>query len=115
MPLLLREQGWLLRTHVEVFGARDQEVSDLEWLAYCGHEDLVVLTKDRRIRYRRQEISAVSNHGVKLFALASANLRAIEQAQRFTTHRQRIEDACLEDGPFIYSVQATRIVRVFPA
>ena len=29
-----------MRTYFEVFGARDEDVSDAEWLEYCGSEGL---------------------------------------------------------------------------
>lgn len=35
---VLREAGWSLMTHIEVYGARDQEVEDVEWLELCGSE-----------------------------------------------------------------------------
>ena len=47
----LRRTGWSLCTHHEVFGGRDEEVHDVEWLEYCGRQGLPVLTNDRRLRY----------------------------------------------------------------
>jgi hypothetical protein len=32
----LRQAGWIIHTHVEVYGDRDQEVADIEWLSLCG-------------------------------------------------------------------------------
>jgi hypothetical protein len=46
----LRLAGWTVRTHIEVFGARDEVVEDVEWLERCGHQGWIVLTMDRRIR-----------------------------------------------------------------
>jgi len=37
-------------THYEVYGDRDERVSDVEWLEYCAAHQLVVLSKDRRLR-----------------------------------------------------------------
>lgn len=66
----------LARTHLEVFGERDQDVTDVEWLELCGREGWVVLTMDRRIRYRRAEIAAIRRHRVQAFVLTSGNLTA---------------------------------------
>ncbi len=110
----LRDAGWIIRTHVEVYGDRDQSVQDVEWLELCGREDWPVLTMDRRIRYRPTEIAAVRRHRVKAFALTSGNLTAAEQAERFVRNGLRIEIACAEPGPFLYAVHATQIVGIFP-
>jgi len=112
---LLREAGWTVHKHVEVFRERDESVSDIEWLEYCGRQQLVVLTKDRRLRYRPREIAAIRRYRVKAFVLTSGNLRAAEQARRFLDQEQRIEAACSDSGPFVYAVRADRIVRLFPS
>lgn len=115
VPNGLRAAGWILRTHAEVYGARDEQVADVEWLELCGREGWPVLTKDRRLRYRPAEIAAIRRFGVQAFALTSASLTGAEQAQRLIFNAGRIETACADAGPFVYAVHATRIVRVFPA
>ncbi|HZR92754.1 MAG TPA: hypothetical protein VFA44_10180 [Gaiellaceae bacterium] len=109
----LRAAGWTLRTHHEVYGDRDEEVPDIEWLELCGRENLPVLTKDRRLRYRRAEIQAIRRFGVRAFVLTGGSLTAAEQAARFDRSRARIEEACAAAGPFVYAVHAERIVRIF--
>ena len=111
----LQRQGWRLRTHFEIYGDRDQEISDVEWLELCGREGWAVLTMDRRIRYHRAEIAAIRRHRVRAFALTSGNLSAAQQAERFIDNRERIEAACVSPGPFVYAVHAGKIVRIYPA
>lgn len=111
----LRTTGWKLRTHHEVFRFRDEEIADVEWLAMCGREELPVLSKDKRLRYRREEIAAIRRHGVKAFILARGSLRAAEQVGRFERNREAIVIACEDQGPFVYAVHADRIVQIFPA
>jgi hypothetical protein len=115
VPEALRGAGWSLRTHHEVYGERDEHISDVEWLELCGRLDLPVLSKDRRIRYRPAEIDAIRRFGVRAFVLTSGSLRADEQAGRFDRNRLRIEEACVAAGPALFAVQATRIVKIFPA
>jgi hypothetical protein len=110
----LRSAGWVLRTHHDVFGDRDEQVPDVEWLRLCGREGLPVLSKDKRLRYRPGEIAAIRRHSVKAFILTSGSLRAVDQASRFERSREQIEVACVEPGPFVFAVQADRIVKVFP-
>lgn len=110
----LRRAGWVVRTHHEVYGARDEEVPDVEWLELCGAEGIPVLAKDRKLRYRPAEIDAIRRFGVRAFVLTSGNLKAREQAARIDRNRQRIEEACVAVGPFLYAVHAGRIARIFP-
>ncbi len=114
VPKALRAAGWVLRTHHEEFGARDEQVSDVEWLKLCGAEGLPVLTKDRRLRYRPAEIEAIRRHRIRAFVLTGGSLQAAEQAARFERSRARIERACDDAGPFVFAVYADRIARVFP-
>jgi len=114
MPQALRELGWWVLTHHEVFGERDEEIRDVEWLELCGRRNLPALSKDRRLRYRPAEIDAIRRFGVRAFVLTAGSLSAAEQAARFDTSRQRIEQACVDAGPFVYAVHAERIVRIFP-
>lgn len=114
VPSALRSAGWILRTHAEVFGARDQEVPDVEWLELCGRQGWIALTKDRRIRYRPAEIAAVRRYGVKAFVVASGNLTAADQARRLIENAERIATACAQVGPFLYAVHTSQIVRIFP-
>ena len=110
----LRAAGWLLRTHLEVYGGRDQHVEDVEWLELCGREGWPVLTKDGRIRYRPAELDAIRNHRVQAFALGSGNLTAAEQAALVERHREAIERACQTPGPFLYTVNAAQLRHVIP-
>jgi uncharacterized protein with PIN domain len=110
----LRAVGWSLHTHHEVYGSRDEEVPDVEWLELCGRDGLVVLTADRRLRYRPREIAAIRRHRVRAFALVGGQLRAAEQVERLEGNRERIFAACAAPGPFVYSVYLHRIVRIFP-
>ena len=110
-PALLREESWCVRTHFEVFGDRDEEVPDVEWLEYCGQEDIIVLSKDKRLRYRPSEVLEIRRHKVRAFVLTSGRLKAAEQAHRFIANRAKIAEAASGPGPLVYAVHADRILR----
>ncbi len=115
VPEALRAAGWVLRTHHEIYGERDEQVPDVEWLELCGRRKMPVLSKDRRLRYRPAEIEAIRRFGVRAFLLTSGSLLAAEQAARFDRSRESIEEKCAADGPVIYAAQVSRIVRVLPS
>lgn len=114
VPDALRELGLVVHTEVSVFGHVREGVADSVWLERAGQEGWVVFTKDKRIRYRVAERSALVAGGVRAFALAGGNLSGREQATRLVGNMEAILRACGEPGPFVYSVHAGRIMRVFP-
>lgn len=113
MPTLLREAGLRLETLSECYGVpADERVLDETWLEHAGRSGLVVFMKDARIRYNPAEREAVRTHRVRCFCLSSQQLTGDEMAGRFLANLGAIADACTEDGPFIYSVHANRIIRL---
>ena len=110
----LRAAGCSVRTHLEVYGDRDESVPDEEWLERCGRESWVVLTMDKRIRWRPLEISAIRRFRVRVFSLTSGNLTSAEQARSFVDNLDAIEVACGHPGPAVFAVRATGIERIFP-
>jgi hypothetical protein len=114
VPEALEALGFVVHTELSIFGELDEGVADVTWLERVGSEGWVALTKEARIRYRPAEAAVIAAFGVRLFAVASGNLGAAEQAARIVENIERIVEACRESGPFVYSVQAGRIVRLFP-
>jgi hypothetical protein len=114
VPEALRAIGFLVHTEVAVFGRVRQGVEDTVWLERAGREGWIVLTKDARIRYRTAELATLVAGEVRAFVLAGGNLGASEQAARFVRNINRIRQACRHPGPFIYSVYADQILRIFP-
>ena len=104
LPTTLRALGWDLVTHHELYGPRDEDVPDVEWLEYCGRNDLPVLTKDKRLRHRPAEIAAIRSFGVRAFVLTSGSLRAEQQAERFHKNAKAIDAAAAGPGP-VFSTQ----------
>ncbi len=105
----------MVHTLASVYGEeRAQSVSDEEWLAFAGEHGWVVLMKDDRIRRRPAEIEALRIAGVRAFCLTNANLRAVEQSERFVANRHRIIQRAVKPGPFIDGVYAHGLKRLWP-
>lgn len=106
-----------MRSHHDVYGGRDESVTDVEWIEYCGREGLPVLSKDKRLRYRPAEIAeiaAIRRFRVCVFALVRGDLRAEEQIERFLANRHAIAAQAAMPGPAIYAVHARRVEQLFP-
>src|SRR5437762_7503378 len=71
VPEALRGAGEEVRVHDGCFPPGTQ---DHIWLRAVGRSGWVVLTKDSRIRYRRNEMEALLSSGARSFVLVSSNL-----------------------------------------
>jgi hypothetical protein len=78
----LRKAG----AHVEVYYQHfPLGAPDAEWLPVVGRRGWIVLTKDRHIRRRELEISALVHARVRAFVLTAADLTGAEQAVVFVS------------------------------
>lgn len=108
VPDALRAEGVTVTLHHELF---PQGTDDADWLsALASHADLVVLTKDTRIRRRTIERQAMEAAGLKVFALSSGNLPGADQAAAFVRALPKIRRLARTPGPFIARVTATGAV-----
>jgi hypothetical protein len=99
----------------EVYGERiGQGLADEEWLQDAGQRGWVVLMKDARVRRRPAELEALTSHHVRAFCLTNANLRGVEQAERFVTNLARITRIASTPGPYIYGVYAGNVRQLWP-
>jgi hypothetical protein len=111
----LRELGFTVHTLSSVYGEkRGQAVRDEEWLRDAGANGWVVLMKDDKIRTRPAERDALANAGVRAFCLTNAQLRAVEQTERFTLNINRIVQRSRTPGPYIYGVYDDGLRRLWP-
>lgn len=111
----LRDAGLTVHTMASFYGERKaQRLSDREWLRDAGRRGWIVLTKDDAIRRRPAERDALTEAGVRVFCLTTAQLRGAEQAARFVENRHRILRQARKPGPYIYGVYAGHIARLWP-
>jgi hypothetical protein len=113
VPDGLRAAGLDIVTLSERYGVpKDETVKDETWLKEAGRRAEVVLMKDRKIRYRSTELSALREHEVRAFCLTNGNLTGSEMIEYFTANLTQILVACEERGPFIYIVHARTIEKL---
>ena len=81
---------------------------DVEWLPPVGERGWIVLTRDKRIRYRSQERTALIQARVRAFVLSGGSLSGPAMAAAFVNAlpamRQFVERY---QAPFIASVTQT--------
>jgi len=77
----LRAHGWTVHLIAEFYAGDAADVADEVWIAEGCSRGWILLTKDKKIRYRARELEALDRGN--LFCLASGNLSLDQMAQRF--------------------------------
>jgi len=99
---ILRAKGLRIEVHDDHF---NPDASDPEWLTEVGKREWVVVTVDRRIRYRQLEWLAFKAGMVRAFAFSSGNLRAEEMARIFLKALPKIGRFLEEEqAPFLATI-----------
>jgi myosin-crossreactive antigen len=75
---------------------------DETWLALAGSKGWVVLTRDKRIRYRRLERLALRAANVRAFVFTGGNITVKDTAEALSRAVPRIRRLCRQPGPFIF-------------
>lgn len=98
--------------HLEDFSNFNQSTPDEEWLEFVGEKSFVVLTKDKRIRYRVSEKIMVKKHSVRVFALTRGNWTGEQMAEIFAKSLQSMCNFLKKNsGPFIATVSKSGKIR----
>ena len=78
---------------------------DRTWLSLAGSKAWVVLTRDKRIRYRRLERLALQAAQVRAFVFIGGNVTLSETASILAGAVPRIRRICAQEpGPFIFHI-----------
>jgi hypothetical protein len=108
----LRKAGAKVEVHDDHF---KQDVTDATWLTVVGTKEWVVLTKDRRIRFRATERRALIDAGVRAFVLTAGDIDGPSMAAVFVEALPAIRRfAAKYPAPFIATVTKASSVRMLP-
>lgn len=92
------------------------DAPDQVWLSEVSRRGWVVLTKDKRIRYRAPELAAVSATKARVFTLTAGSIQAQEMADIFIHAMPKVR-AFVESRRPPYIVTITRsglLSKVYP-
>lgn len=105
----LKAAGISIVAHREHFA---DDTPDPEWLAEVGARGWIVLTRDQRIRRRANELKAVREARLHVFALTSGNLTAAATAEIVIAAWPAIQRAVAQtQPPKLWSVTRGGIVK----
>lgn len=85
----LRALAWRIHLIADEYPNDAQQVEDEDWIAEGSRRHWVLLTKDKKIRYRGAELAAL--YGGRLFCLSNGNLTTTQMVDRFDAAARRIE------------------------
>lgn len=81
---------------------------DRTWLEFAGSQDWVVLTRDKRIRYRQLERMALQAARVRAFVFTGGNVTLSDTARILVDSLSSIQAICDESpGPFVFHIGRT--------
>ena len=110
---LLRDQGHVVHLVADFYPDDAQAIPDEEWIAEGCERGWVLLTKDKRIRYRAQELAALQNGF--LFCLADGNASLDTISGAWTAAIPAISRAVSRGATGFWHVYADgRIKRMWP-
>jgi len=98
----LRDAGATVQRLTDIF---PKGTPDEDWLAKAGESGWVVLTRDKRIRYRQLERLALQAAKVRAFVFTGGNVTGKDTGAILARALRRVEKvARSQSGPFIYSI-----------
>lgn len=106
----LREAGIPFVAHRDVF---KPDAPDPEWIAEVGRHGWLVVTRDKNIRRRPNELRAVRDAKLHMFALSSGNLSAADTAVIVIKAWPAMQREALQTpAPALYVVSQSGAVRL---
>jgi predicted nuclease of predicted toxin-antitoxin system len=103
----------------QVFHLREKfppDASDEEWLKYIGENGIVLLTRDKNIRYNPAEVGTLRRYKIKAFFLRGKNLNRCSMIQQIVRNWPKIKQLpgnC--SAPFAFGIppNGTKFTQIF--
>ena len=92
-----------------------QDANDSEWLPYVGDHNLILVTRDLKVRRRPFELKALKEHKVGVFFLGGKSRTKCELIQQLVRNWPRMKYLAESTGrPFVYHIppRGTKIVNI---
>jgi predicted nuclease of predicted toxin-antitoxin system len=109
----LRKAGYSVEVHDDHF---PPDAPDNLWLSDVSRRGWVVLTKDKRIRYRASELAAVSATRARVFTLTAGSIQAREMADIFILAMPKVQAFVVRNSPpYIVTISRSGVLsKVYP-
>jgi hypothetical protein len=89
------------------------DLPDVAWLRVVAQHGWAIITRDKRITSRPEELEAVRMHEAKLFVITSGErLTVWHMLEIVVSQWRKIEELAQMPGPLIYTVTRTSIRKI---
>lgn len=100
---VLKDAGIRVERHLDHFA---RGTPDEEWLPLVGESNWVLLTTDKRIRYRANEKQAVIRHKVRMFYFSKNDMSGHQIASALQKALPEIKKHCARQPPPFFAAIA---------
>lgn len=109
----LRHAGHSVEVHDDHF---PPDAPDNVWLSDVSRRGWIVLTKDKRIRYRASELAAVSATKARVFTLTAGSIQAQEMADIYIRAMPKVQAfVARHSPPYIVTISRSGVLsKVYP-
>lgn len=85
-----------------------QGTKDVDWLQYVGQNELLLVTRDERVRWNPAELQALKDHNVGAFFMGGKNRSRCELIQQLVRNWPRMKElGAKSKRPFAFKVPPT--------
>jgi len=103
VPAALRDAGFPTTAHDEVFD--NPTTSDEVWLETAGNKGWLVVSRDKRIRRKANELDALKRHRVRAVFISGKNLTGKEMGELLVRCGRKIQDTLMSSkAPAAFSL-----------
>jgi PIN like domain len=109
----LRKHGFIVHPLYEVYGEdAEQGVKDPDWIKDSARNGWPCICRDK-LRHS-DERAAVEEHAARIFRVTKSAINADQQIELILKHITKIERLARKPGPYIYRIERSNVVRVYP-
>jgi PIN like domain len=108
----LRAADLDVETIADRYGAANTHVPDEQWIEDASRDGRLLLSADKRIRYRPRERAAICTHAARCLTFAAGDLTAQQMIDLFLRHLPRVRTIAEEPGPYVYHLTRDRLTRM---
>jgi predicted nuclease of predicted toxin-antitoxin system len=108
----LRAERLDVETIADRYGPASTHVRDEQWIAEASRDDRLLISADKRIRYRPQERAAICAHNARCVTFAAGDLTSEQMIALFLHHLPNVQLIASDPGPYVYHLTRDRLVRM---
>jgi hypothetical protein len=108
----LRAADLDVETIADRYGAANVSIPDEQWIAEASGAGRLLISADKRIRYRPRERAAICEHAARCLTFAAGDLTADQMIELFLRHLPHVRAVAAAVGPSVHHLTKDRPVKM---